>query len=249
MLNSLAGKSALVTGGSRGIGRAIAEALVREGVCVTVAARNGSTLRAAVDEMRERCNVAVAQIRGLEADVGCVAGARAIMQAVKHNAGLDILVNCAGVAGFATVEEQSPKQWDQVVATNLSGAFYCSHEAIPLLKARGGGWIVNIGSLAVHNRFPGRAAYCASKAGLQAFSEVLMQELRYDDIAVCLISPGPVETKFANRPPGRESRWRLEPEDVAHATVQLLRCSKRVLPGLLELRPRMPRAFVRYPLS
>lgn len=251
MSTALAGKFALVTGGSRGIGLAVAEGLLDEGADVMVTARNGVRLRTAVDKLRERRVAPAARIWGIEADVGRVADVRALMRAARDEGGLDVLVNCAGVAGFATVEVQSTAQWDQVLATNLSGAFYCSREAIPLMRARGGGWILNMGSLAVRNRFPGRAAYCASKAGLQAFSEVLMQELRYENIAVCCISPGPVETEFGNRLPGTGGRdqWRLEPGDVARATIQLMRCNRRVLPSLLELRPRAPRAFMKYPLS
>ena len=247
--DTLAGRRALITGGSRGIGCAVAEAMLRDGADVTVAARSGAPLRAAVEKMRETCGTANARIAGVEADVGRIADVNAVMRAVERNGGLDILVNCAGMAGFATVEEQCPEQWDEVVATNLSGAFYCSREAIPMLRENGGGWIFNIGSLAVRNRFPGRAAYCASKAGLQAFSEVLMQEVRYKNIAVCCISPGPVETGFTKRSGGSRDEWRLEPGDVAGVLMQLLRCDRRVLPSLLELRPRMPRAFIRYPLS
>ena len=154
MSNSLAGRIALVTGGSRGIGLAIADALLHEGADVTVTARNGVRLRAAVREVRQRCTLEAARIRGVKADVGRLADVRAVMRAMKDRGGLDILVNCAGVAGFSTVEEQAPEQWDQVMATNLSGAFYCSHEAIPVLKAGGGGWILNVGSLAVRTGFP-----------------------------------------------------------------------------------------------
>src|SRR5204862_3600560 len=118
---------------------------------------------------------------------------------------LDVLVNCAGVGVGVPISELPHDEWDRIIGTNLTGVFNCCKAAIPHLKTRGGGWIVNISSLASTNPFPGGAAYCASKAGLNAFSDALMQELRYDNIRVTSILPGSVSTGFSGREPGNGS--------------------------------------------
>ena len=109
-----------------------------------------------------------------------------------------------------------------MIETNLSGVFYCCHAAIPHLRQRGGGWIINISSLAGKNPFAGGAAYCASKAGLNAFSEALMQEVRYDNIRVSCVMPGSVATGFGGRRSAEGADWKLAPEDVAQVVIDLL---------------------------
>ena len=132
-------------------------------------------------------------------------------------------------------------EWDRIIGTNLTGVFNCCKAAIPHLKTRGGGWIVNISSLASTNPFPGGAAYCASKAGLNAFSDALMQELRYDNIRVTSILPGSVATGFSGREPASGADWKLHPEDVAQAIVDLLDHPARSLPSRIEIRPARPK--------
>ena len=136
---------------------------------------------------------------------------RAVEEAVRRFGGLDILINNAGVGLFANVADMSVDQWRQVIETNLNGVFYCCHAAIPRLRQRGGGWIINISSLAGKNAFTGGAAYCASKAALNQFSEALMQEVRHDGIRVSYIMPGSVATGFAGHGDGKEGwaiRWK-----------------------------------------
>src|SRR5262245_8322833 len=166
--------------------------------------------------------------------------ARAIDEAVARFGGLDILVNNAGVGLFRNVAEMSVDEWDQVLGTNLTGVFHCCHAAIPHLRQRGGGWIVNISSLAGRNPFAGGAVYCASKAGLNAFSEALMQEVRYDNIRVSSVMPGSVSTGFGGRGSGGEADWKLAPEDVAEAVVDLIAHPARSRPSRVELRPSKP---------
>ena len=132
-------------------------------------------------------------------------------------------------------------QWQQVIDTNLSGVFYCCRAAIPHMRRRGGGWIINISSLAGKNAFTGGAAYCASKAGLNAFSEALMQEVRYDGIRVSYVMPGSVATGFAGRPEGAGADWKLAAEDVAQVVVDLIAHPARSLPSRVELRPSRPK--------
>src|SRR5262249_54896713 len=122
---------------------------------------------------------------------------RAINATVGRFGGLDILINNAGVGIFVDVAEMTPSQWSEVLETNITGIFYACHAAIPHLRRRGGGSIINISSLAGSNPFVRGAAYCASKAAVNAFSESLMQEVRYDNIRVSCVAPGSVATEFA----------------------------------------------------
>jgi len=232
----LGGRRALITGGSRGIGLAIARALIDEGARVAVSARHEEALSAARSTFAEAGDRFVA----LAADVRDPAQvARLIEESVARLGGLDTLINNAGVGGSANVADQSIESWRTILDTNLSGVFYCCREAIPHLRAQGG-WIINISSLASTNPFAGAAAYCASKAGLNAFSDALMQEVRYDGIRVSCVLPGSVRTGFSGSTgPGTE--WKLAPEDVAQAVVDLLRHPARSLPSRVELRPSMPR--------
>ena len=187
---SIGGKVAVVTGSSKGIGFAIAEALIRAGANVTVSARSDR-------EVHEAAARLDALGGGRALDVACdvrrpEAVRELIARTVAELGGLDILVNNAGVGAFGPVAELALEQWDQVIGTNLSGVFYCCREAIPHLRRRGGGWIINIGSLAGKNPLAGGAAYNASKFGLVGFSEALMLEVRYDDIRVTCLMPGSV---------------------------------------------------------
>ena len=202
---NLKGKTAIVTGGTKGIGRAIAEALVREGLSVCIAARKQSEIDTAI---RELGGAAV----GFACDVRDYEQVQALMAyTVKELGGLDILVNNAGIGIFETVEETSPEDFRAVLETNLFGVFYCCHEAIPEMRRRGGGYIINISSLAGANPHPRMAAYNASKFGLNGFSEALMQEVRHDGIKVSYIMPGSVNTEFGGDSPSDEKSWQLTP--------------------------------------
>ena len=130
--------------------------------------------------------------------------------------------------------------WRRVVETNLTGVYHCCHAAIPHLKARGGGWIINVSSLAASNPFVGGAAYCASKAGLNAFSEALMQELRHDGIRVSVVAPGSVQTGFSRAGDGSGASWKLAADDVAQVIVDLVAHPTRSLPSRVEIRPSRP---------
>src|SRR5258705_4405851 len=146
--------------------------------------------------------------------------------------GLDVLINNAGVGSHSYVEHMPVEDGQTTIATNLSGVFYCCHEAIPLMKKRGGGYVINIGSLAGKSAFPGAAAYCASKFGLIGFSEALMQEVRYDHIRVSYVMPGSVNTGFGGHEeadPG--TSWKLAPEDVARVVLSLFEMDPRALPS------------------
>jgi 3-oxoacyl-[acyl-carrier protein] reductase len=234
----LTGKSAIVTGGTKGIGRGIAEALVREGVNVCISARRAEEIEetvAALSEMGEgRAAGAVCDVRDYEE-------VKALFEyAASEFGGLDILVNNAGIGIFAPVEELSPEDFRAVLETNLFGVFYCCHEAIPLMKKRGGGYIINVSSLAGANPHPRMAAYNASKFGLNGFSEALMQEVRHDRIKVSYVMPGSVNTEFGGDSPSEEKSWQLQPEDIARVCLDLLHHDERSLPSRVEIRPSRP---------
>jgi len=235
-MDSLTGKVAVVTGGSRGIGLALASALVTRGASVAIAGLDGDRLRQAAAVLeRAACG---AGVEALQADVRDYAQAeRLVEMAVRRFGGLDILVNNAGIGRFAPVAETTPDDWRSMIETNLTGVFHCCHAAIPHLRRRGGGWIFNVSSLSGVNPFAGAAGYCATKAGLNAFSEALMQELRHDDIRVSYVLPGSVSTGFGG---SGSADWKLAPEDVAQVVVDLIAHPRRSLPSRVEIRPSKP---------
>ncbi len=238
MSELLTGKTAVVTGGSRGIGLAIASALCAEGVNVAITGRHEAALAKARPAIEAAGPGAV---ETLQADVRNYAEVeRAIGAAAARFGRLDVLVNNAGVGRFDDVADMSPEDWSQVIDTNLTGVFFACHAALPHLKRGGGGYIINISSLAGKNPFVHGAAYCASKAGLNAFSEALMQEVRYDNIRVSYIMPGSVATEFAGDAT-RGADWKMAASDVAEIVVDLLKHPARSLPSRIEMRPARPR--------
>jgi NAD(P)-dependent dehydrogenase (short-subunit alcohol dehydrogenase family) len=229
----LDGKIAVVTGGSRGIGRAIVQALVKEGARVALCARDRAAAEKAAAEIG-------AGAVGLACDVQDFTQVRAFFaEAAKRLGGVDVLINNAGVGLFGPVADMKPEDWRSVIGTNLDGVFYCCHEVIPLMRKRGGGYIVNIASLAGKQATPNLAAYNASKFGLIGFSEALFQEIRYDGIRVSYVMPGSVATEFG-RGSLAKSGWALTGDDVAEVVVDLLRMSPRALASRVELRPSQP---------
>ena len=237
---TLDGKTAIVTGGSRGIGLALAHALIAEGAAVVISGVDEARLREARDQLESAAG-ARHRVAAIAADVRDVqAVARLIGAAVDRFGGLDILVNNAGVGGFADVAAMDDHDWHRVIDTNLTGVYLCCHAAIPHMKARGGGWIINVSSLAGKNPFVGGAAYCASKAGLNAFAEALMLEVRHDGIRVSTVMPGSVRTGFSRAGDGTGTEWKLAPEDVAEVVIDLLRHPARSLPSAVEIRPSRP---------
>jgi 3-oxoacyl-[acyl-carrier protein] reductase len=236
----LRGRVAVVTGGSRGIGLAIAEALVEAGCRVVITGRDQQQLEAATRGL-EKSAAEPGSVHAVRADVrNAREAAGAIDTAVRRFGGLDVLVNNAGVGLFVDVSDMAVGDWDQVIETNLSGVFYCCRAALPHLRSHGGGWIINISSLSGKNSFAGGAAYCASKAGLNAFSESLMQEVRHDNIRVSYIMPGSVSTGFSGPRSTGAADWKIAPEDIAELVVDLLTFPARSLPSRIEVRPSRP---------
>jgi NAD(P)-dependent dehydrogenase (short-subunit alcohol dehydrogenase family) len=232
------GKTAVITGGTKGIGRAIAEALAREGMNVCVGARSLDEVKQAVRELE---SVEGVSATGAACDVRISEECEALIaHAVEELGGVDVLVNNAGIGLFKPVEETTPEEFRDVLETNLFGVFYCCHAAIPEMKRRGGGYIINISSLAGANPHPRMAAYNASKFALNGFSEALMQEVRHDQIKVSYVMPGSVNTEFGGGEVSEERAWQLQPGDVARVVLDLLQHDERSLPSRVEIRPSRP---------
>jgi len=239
MANELKDKVAVVTGGSRGIGFSVAQALLAEGAKVYICGRDPKVLQEALDKLR---STAPANVDGSSADVRNYEDCRKLMRAAAERfGGLDILVNNAGIGIFKPVDQLSVEEWDTTIHTNLSAVFYCCREAIPLMRKRGGGYIFNISSLAGTNAMPAGSAYNASKFGLNGFSEAMMQDVRYDGIRVSYLMPGSVDTDFAAAP-GSKARqsWKLTGDDVAKAVVDLYKFPTSALASRIEMRPSQP---------
>ncbi len=238
-MESLSGKIALVTGGTRGIGRAIVERLLNDGATVAFCGRSQESVERARGELGTR-----GKIFGCPADVSRPDQVRALFEAVDRAlGGLDILVNNAGLGVFRKVGEMTVEDWHRNIDLNLNGAFYCAHEALARFRQRGGGFIVNISSLAGKNAFSGGAGYNASKFGLNGFSEALMLDHRHDNVRVSTIMPGSVDTKFSGGPSDRsgDTSWMIAPEDVAEAVALVLRMPARTMISSLEMRPSRPK--------
>lgn len=235
---NLTSKIAIVTGATKGIGRAIAESLVRAGAQVAITARNEEEIGTTVADLKK---LGTGTAAGYVCDVRGYEQVKSVISTInKEFGGLDILINNAGVGVFASVESMSVEDFRTVLETNVFGVFYCCHEAIPLMKQRGGGYIINISSLAGANPHAEMAAYNASKFGLNGFSEALMQEVRQDGIKVSYIMPGSVNTAFGGDEPSEEKSWQLQPTDIAQVVMDLLEYPDRTLPSRIEIRPSRP---------
>ena len=226
-----------MTGGSRGIGLAIARALVADGVQVAVTGKSEAHLSDARPKIE---GAGPASVETLRADVRSYDDVkRAVDATVARFGGLDILINNAGIGVFKNLADMAPDEWSTVIDTNLTGVFNACHAAIPHLRKRGGGFIINISSLAGKNPFVNGTAYCASKSGLNALSEALMQEIRYDGIRVSYVMPGSVATGFTGDP-SRGADWKISADEVAEVVMGLLKHHPRSLPSRVELRPSRP---------
>jgi len=230
-------KTAVITGGTKGIGYAVAESLASSGANAFICGRHENEVIEAIKRLESKGKVA-----GMVCDVRNEWQVKQLIDGcAREFGGIDILVNNAGMGVFGkTVEQTSSDEFRQVLETNLFGIYYACHFAIPLIRQRGGGYIINISSLAGQYPKAKLAAYNASKYAVNGFSEALMQEVRHDNIKVSYICPGSVNTYFGDDTPSDDKAWQIQPEDIGEIVKDLLNMNPNVLPSRIEIRPTRP---------
>ena len=232
---NLTAKVAIVTGATKGIGLAIAQRMINEGMRVTVSARTESDVASVAERLGENA-------LGVACDVSDPQDCAALVErTVEHFGRLDVLVNNAGLGIFKPISDMSVEEWRLQIDVNLGGVFYLSKAALSHLSASGDGYIINIGSLASRNSFANGTGYNASKFGLLGMSEAMMLDVRYDDVRVSIVMPGSVNTPFNNHEQSAERGWKLEADDCALAVMQLLEYPKEAHVSRMEMRPSQPK--------
>lgn len=233
-MKNLNGMTALVTGGSKGIGYGIAASLLKEGVNVVITSRHQEAADAAV---RELSKSGPGKVIGIAADVSDFDAQQNVVAKTLETFGrLDVLVANAGVGHFATIMEMTPEQWHETIDTNLTGVFYSLKAALNALTDAKG-YFISIASLAGTNFFATASAYNASKFGLVGFTQAVMLDLRDAGVKCTTIMPGSVASHFNNHEPNANDAWKIQPEDLGQMVVDLLRMNPRTLPSKIEVRP------------
>lgn len=235
-MDNLTGKTAYITGGSKGIGYAIAESLLAQGMNVAITSRsqdNADTAAQELDSTGKRVLGLASDVRDLQSEVAALDKVR------RHWGSVDVLIANAGLGHFASIEELTQDQWKEVIDVNLTGVFNSVKAAIPALKTSQG-YIITIASLAGTNFFAGGSAYNASKFGLVGFTQAIMLDLRHSGIKTTTIMPGSVATHFNSRTPTDADAWKIQPQDIGQMVVDLLRMPARTLPSKVEVRPSQP---------
>lgn len=237
MENKLTGKTALITGGSKGIGLGIAESMIAKGMNVAVTSRHEKAAQEAADSLNQQ---GPGKAIGVAADVRSMESQRASVQRVLDEWGqLDVVIANAGVGHFASIEELTAEQWAATIDTNLTGVFYTVKAAVDAIK-QSEGYLITIASLAGTNFFARGAAYNASKFGLVGFTQAVMLDLRQHGVKATTIMPGSVATYFNDHVPNEQDAWKIQPEDLGQMVVDLLSMHPRTLPSKVEVRPLMP---------
>jgi 3-oxoacyl-[acyl-carrier protein] reductase len=238
-MNSLKNKVALITGGTKGIGYGIAQALLNEGIHVVVTSRNKVSVQKAADALNFN-SVLGAKAIGVEADVrNFESQQNAVQSVLDHFGQLDIVIANAGVGHFANIEDITVEQWHETLDTNLSGVFYSIKAGVEALK-KSEGYFITISSLAGTNFFASASAYNASKFGVTGFTQAVMLDLRKYNIKVSTIMPGSVATYFNGHTPDENDAWKIQSEDIGELVVDLIKMNPRTLPSKIEVRPTMP---------
>ncbi len=233
----LSGKTAIITGGSKGIGLGIAQAMLDQGMQVVITGRNRQSIDEAVELLSKSGGK---RVSGLVSDVRHLASEEnVVIETIQKYGQVDVLIANAGVGHFAPIEEMTTEQWNDVIDINLTGVFHSVKACVPALK-KTRGYIITIASLAGTNFFAGGAAYNASKFGLVGFTQAVMLDLRNSGIKTTTIMPGSVATYFNNRIPSEKDAWKIQPEDIGQMVIDLLRLPARTLPSKVEIRPSMP---------
>lgn len=238
-MQGLKNKVALITGGTKGIGYGIAEALLHQGVKVVITSRSEKAANEAAEELATKTN-SVGQIIGVASDVRQLQSQEnAVKQAIDTFGQLDIVIANAGLGHFASIEDLTSEQWNDVIDTNLTGVFNSIKASVHELK-KTKGYYITISSLAGANFFAGGSAYNASKFGVTGFTQAVMLDLRQHGIKVSTIMPGSVSTHFNGNEPSDKGAWKIQIEDIGELVVDLLQMNPRTLPSKIEVRPTMP---------
>lgn len=230
-------KTALITGGSKGIGFGIAEALIQQGIRVAITSRSRQHATAAAEKLNAlKAGYAI----GLEADARSLASQQsAVDKVIAQWGAIDYVIANAGVGHFAPIDELSTEQWTETIETNLNGVFFTAKTTLPALK-QSQGYFITIASLAGANFFPEATAYNASKFGLVGFTQAMMLDVRKYGIKVSTIMPGSVATEFDNHTVSEKDAWKIQPEDIGQIVADLIRMPARTLPSKVEVRPSKP---------
>jgi len=233
----LQGKTALITGGSKGIGRAIAESMLSAGMNVGITGRSMTSLNSVVDELKSKYGD---KVLAFEADVRDYAAQQnAVSNLTSKFGSLDVVIANAGVGHFAPIDEMSHDQWNDIIDINLTGVFNTVKASVESIK-KSEGYIITIASLAGTNFFAQGSAYNASKFGLVGFTQAVMLDLRKYGVKVSTIMPGSVSTYFNDHTPSEADAWKIQPEDIAELTMDILNMNPRTLPSKIEVRPSRP---------
>lgn len=230
-------KTALITGGSKGIGYGIAEVLIKEGIKVAITSRSSVAAELAAAKLNE---IKPGYALGVAADVRDLASQQKAVEAILGKWGqLDYVIANAGVGHFASIQELTPEQWHETIDINLTGVFYTAKASLEALK-KSEGYFITIASLAGTNFFENGAAYNASKFGLVGFTQAVMLDLRKEGIKVSTIMPGSVASYFNDHQPNDKDAWKIQPEDIGQIVYDLLKMNPRTLPSKIEVRPTRP---------
>jgi hypothetical protein len=235
-MQSIEKRTALITGGSKGIGFGIAEMLLKEKMRVAITGRSETALQEAEKKLGS-----LGELMCIPGDVRSLSSQQeAVKKVIDQWGQLDVMVANAGVGHFASIESITDEQWRETIDINLTGVFYSAKASIEALK-RSGGYMITIASLAGTNFFAGGSAYNASKFGLVGFTQAMMLDLRSHGIKVTTIMPGSVATCFGNHQPNEQDAWKIQPEDIGEMVVSLLKMHPRTLPSKIEVRPSAPK--------
>lgn len=231
-------RTALITGGTKGIGLGVAEMLIKEGYKVAITGRSAETVEMSVAQLNQLQEGAalgiVADVRNFDSQQ------EAVNQVLEKWGRLDVLVANAGVGHFAPIEKLTLEQWQETIDINLTGVFYSTKASLAALTASKG-YLITIASLAGTNFFANGSAYNASKFGLVGFTQAVMMDVRSAGIKATTIMPGSVATHFNNHEPSEKDAWKIQPEDIGQIVVDLLKMNPRTLPSKIEVRPAMPK--------
>lgn len=239
-MQHIQGKTALITGGSKGIGYGIAQCLLLEGVNVAVTSRSQKEAEKAAEKLNNAVSNTSAKAIGIKADVRVLIDQEAAVNTCLNTfESLDFVIANAGLGHFESIIDLTDHQWKEVIDTNLTGVFYTIKASVDALK-QSSGYFITISSLAGTNFFAKGAAYNASKFGVTGFTQAVMLDLRQYGIRVATIMPGSVASHFNDHTPNENDDWKIQPEDIGELIVDMFKLNPRTLPSKIEVRPSRP---------